>query len=651
MRRHPIDSPRPRSPRRKPFRKAVVPTLEWLEPRLAPANVDVLSFHNDPSLSGANLQETVLTRANVNPTQFGKLFSQPVDGYVYAEPLYKVNLTIPGMGTHNVAFVATEHDDVYAFDADSNTGANANPLWYHSFLDPANGITAVPSPSVVSNSDIVPEIGITGTPVIDGTTNTLYVVAKTQETRSGVPHYVQKLHALDITTGNERAAPYTIADTVQGGPEGGWTNVTDISVNGVGDGADGGVVRFNAARENNRPALQLVNGVVYVGWSSHSDFRPFHGWVIGFDAQTLQPVKVFNTSPNAGGNGLWQSGGAISADAQGNLYFALGNGFPGPQGQDAFNPALGNWSESVLKLSTTGQLTVADYFTPFEWRTLDSQDADLGSGGVMLLPNSVGSAAHPRLMVELGKSGKLYLIDRDNMGQNVAPPGPDRVVQVVTAGQAGVWGNPSFFQVNPTTGIIYYHGSGDVLKGYFISNGHIDDTPAHIMRGPASTFSNFPGTQPVISANGIANPTNPTDGIVWELQVDNFGGGIFGGNRPVTGPAFLRALDATNLNTVLYDSNPSGAVGQRDFFGEPIKFTVPTVTNGHVLVGQALTFSVFGLFPTATTAPAARSNLAGVVQAGAQGPQIQLSWTNPPPNPGADPTGIKILRSTDGTNF
>jgi hypothetical protein len=710
--------------RRSPHRRTYRPLVERLETRLAPANVDVLSFHNDLSLSGANLQETQLTYANVNPTQFGKLFSQPVDGYVYAEPLYKANLPVPGQGTHNVAFVATEHDSVYAFDADSNAGANANPLWFHSFLDPANAITTVPSPSVVSNSDIVPEIGITGTPVIDGSTNTLYVVAVTQEIRSGVTHYVQKLHALDITTGNERTAAYTLGDAVQGGAEGGWTNVSDISVSGVGDGSGGGVIRFNAARENNRSALQLAGGLVYAAFASHSDFRPYTGWVLGFNAQTLQPVKVFNTSPSSGGNGMWQSGGPVSADSQGNLYFALGNGFstngpitgvtvvnPGSgytsaptvtisggggtgatavatvsggmvtgvtitsSGSNystaatvtfsgggattqatgylnstgwAFNPPSGNWSESVLKLSATGQLTVTDYFTPFEWRTLDGQDADLGSGGVMLLPNSVGSAAHPHLMVELGKSGKLYLLDRDNMGHNVPPPGPDNVVQVVTAGQHGVWGNPTFFQVNPTTGIIYYHGSGDVMRGYTITNGHIDD--AHVMVSPQSTFSNFPGTQPVISANGIANPTNPTDGIVWELQVDNFGGGTPMGNRPLTGPAFLRALKATDLTTVLYDSK-SNAVGQRDLFGEPIKFTVPTVTNGHVLVGQARTFSVFGLFPQATAVPAAPSNLAAVVQAGTQGPQIQLSWTNPPPNPGHDPTGIKILRSTDGSNF
>src|SRR5262249_53188884 len=174
--------------------------------------------------------------------------------HLSAEPLYQAKPYSPGQGAHHVAFVATEHDSVYAFDADTpNAGTGPEgSLWKTSFLDPANGITSIPSPSVISNSDIVPEIGITGTPVIDGTSNTLYVVAATSEVRSGVTHYVQKLHALDIATGNETTAPYTLGDTVQGGPEGGWTNVSLISVNGVGDGSSGGVIRFNAARENNR---------------------------------------------------------------------------------------------------------------------------------------------------------------------------------------------------------------------------------------------------------------------------------------------------------------------------------------------------------------------------------------------------------------
>jgi hypothetical protein len=627
------------------------PYLEKLEVRLAPANVDVLSYHNDLFLSGANLHETQLTTSNVNTTQFGKLFSHTVDGYIYAEPLYKANLDIAGKGTHNVAFVATEHDSVYAFDADSNSGANADPLWQTSFIDPVNGITTVPSPSEISNSDIVPEIGITGTPVIDGNSNTLYVIAKTKEIRGSTAHYVQKLHALDLSTGTEKFGAYTLGDTTFGGPDGGFTDMTSISVNGRGDGADSaGVVRFNAARENNRSALQLYNGVLYVDFAAHSDYRPYHGWVIGFNATTLQPVQVFNTAPNAGGVGLWQSGGPVSVDLDGNIYFALGNGFAGPN--QAYDPAHGNYSESVLKLSTTGQLSVTDSFTPYDWQTLDMHDADLGSGGVMLLPNSVGSATHQHLMIETGKSGKIYLIDRDNMG-GFTPGGPDRVVQIVTIGQVGVWGNAAFFQVSPDSGIIYYHGSGDVLKGYYVSNGHIEDgsRPGDrpILLSPrATTLSNFPGTQPAVSADGITNPVNPINGIVWELQVDNFGGGTPMGNRPLTGPAYLRAFDATDLTNVLYDSKQ---IGDRDLFGEPVKFTVPTVTNGQVLVGQALTFSVFGLFPAATDRPAPPSNLMGVGQAGLQGPEIHLSWTNPTPAPGAAPTGIKIFRSTDGVNF
>jgi hypothetical protein len=627
------------------------PYVERLETRLAPANVDVLVYHNDPFLSGQNLMEDTLTPADVNPTNFGKLFSIPVDGYVYAEPLYMANLDIAG-AVHNVAFVATEHDSVYALDADSPTaGPNGDGVyWQTSFINPANGITTIPSPSVVSNSDIVPEIGITGSPVIDGSTGTLYVVAATLEMRSGTAHYVQKLHALDITTGNERTTPYTLGDTVQGGAEGGWTNVSNISVSGVGDGSSGGVIRFNAARENNRSALQIVNGVVYVAFASHSDYRPYHGWLIGFDETTLQRVQVFNTAPNAGGVGIWQSGGAVSYDPDGNLYFAVGNGFAGPD--PAFDPAHGNYSESVLKLSPDGQLTVADSFTPYDWQSLDNRDADLGSGGVMLLPDSVGSADHPHLMVETGKSGKIYLLDRDDLGQ-YTQGGPDRVVQIVTAGQAGVWGNPAFYQIDSSDGIIYYHGSGDVLKGYYVANGRIEDgsMPGDrpILRSPQdTTLSGFPGTQPVISANGISDPTHPTDGIVWELQVDNFGGGTPSGNRPLTGPAFLRALEATDLNNVLYDS---GVVGERDLFGDPIKFTVPTITNGHVLVGQALFFSVFGFYPPANNAPGSPSNLAAMEAAGTQGPEIRLSWTNPDPNPGQDPTGIDVLRSTDGINF
>ncbi len=615
--------------------------LENLEPRLAPANVDVLSYHNDSFLSGENLQETVLhpgsesdlTAVNVN--NFGRLFSQPVDGQVYAQPLYKANLAIPGKGTHNVAFIATEHDSVYTFDTDNNTGVNAAPLWKASLIDPAHGITPMPSGDI-NEINITPELGITGTPVIDGTTNTLYVVTNTREVVGSVVHYRQKLHALDLATGAEKfGGPSTIGDSVPNG-DGTFTETSTVVVNGGGDGADAmGHIRFSAAKELQRPALQLVNGVVYAAWSSHADIRPYHGWVIGFDKTSLQPVKWFNTAPNAGGVGIWQSGGGVSADAQGNLYFAVGNGFDGPD--PANDPAHGNYSEAVLKLSTTGQLTVADYFIPYDWQTLDNQDADLGSGGAMLLPDFVGSTAHPHLMVETGKSGKIYLIDRDNLGQNVPPPGPDRVVQVVTAGQQGVWGNPAFFKVNATTGIIYYHGQGDVLKGYMISNGHIDDNPGDILRSSISV--GYPGTQPIVSADGIGNPTSPANGIVWEMQVDQY---------VASGPAILHAFDANDPSLELYDSS---TVGLRDQFGPAVRFTVPVVTNGHVLVASANSFAVFGLFPTSTSVPAPCTNLQGTFQAGSRGPQIRLTWTNPAPNPGADPTSIGVFRSSNGTDY
>ena len=652
---------------RHPHRKSYRPRVEPLETRLVPANVDVLSYHYDLFLTGQNLQETVLHPGPasdpmaLNATNFGTLLNQPIDGQAYAQPLYKANLMIGGT-PHNVAYIATEHDSIYAFDVD--TGAQ---LWHNSYIDPANGITTTPY-AELSTPDIFPEIGITGTGVIDGGNNTLYQVVKTREVRpDGGVHYVQKLHALDLATGAERfGGPYQIGDTHVASPGGTpvfANETTAIVVAGVGAESSGGanpLVPFSAEKENARMSMQLVGNIVYVAYASHADFRPYHGWVIGFDKTTLQPIKVFNTAPNADGVAIWESGGGLSFDDQGFMYFAVGNGFQLPGGFPAFDPAHGNYSESVLKIDTTPNwspanpqmMTVADYFTPFNWQLLDSQDADLGSGGVMLLPDSVGNTAHRHLLIETGKQGRIYLIDRDNMGHiNNPPTGPDLVVQTVTAGQAGVWGNPCFFQTGPASGIIYYHGSNDVLKGYRITDAHVDDVPADILR---STFNSiFPGTQPTVSADGTADPLNPVNGIVWELQVDNAVGRIQGASDNVTaGPATLRAFIAnptgTSTFTELYDSRQTG---QRDFSTGSVKFTVPVVTNGHVLVAGADHFAVFGLFPTATAAPDAPMGLVGQGRSTPTGPQIQLTWTNPSPNPGHDPTGIKIFRSTDGTTF
>jgi hypothetical protein len=730
--------------RRQPVRSR--PKLESLEQRLAPANVDILSSHYDQSLTGQNLQETVLhpgpasDPTALNATNFGTLFSQSIDGQAYAQPLYKANLNMGALGTHNVAFIATEHDSVYAFDADNNTGANAAPLWHRSFIDPANGITTTPY-AELSTPDVFPEIGITGTGVIDASTSTLYEVVSTKEIRSdGGVHYVQKLHALDLVTGADKfGGPYQIGDTHVASPGGTpvfANETTAIVVAGSGSESSGGtnpLVPFSAEKENVRMSMQQVGNVVYVAFASHADFRPYHGWVIGFDATTLQPVKVFNTAPNSDGVAIWESGGGLSYDGT-YFYFAMGNGFnlsgplsgititnPGAGYTSAptvtitgngtgataaatisggmvtgvtitnggsgytsatvafsgggattqasgfansdgwgFNPAKGNYSESIIKLdptpnwnATTHQMmTVADYFTPFNWQSLDSQDADLGSGGVLMLPDSVGSMAHRHLLIETGKQGKIYLVDRNNLGQFSPDQTTEsnKVVQEVTAGQTGVWGNPSFFQTGPTSGIIYYHGSNDVLKGYRITNGHMDDISTDILR---STFNSiFPGTQPTVSADGTADPLNPVNGIVWELDVHNAVGRIQGAaDNTSAGPATLLAFGAnptTTTFTELYDTNQTG---QRDFITGSVKFTVPVVTNGHVLVAGADHFSVLGLFASETAVPAAPSGLSATLQQTSQGPQFQLNWTNPAANPGHDPTGIKIQRSTDGVNF
>ncbi len=612
--------------------RAYRPSLEALESRLTPSNVSVTRFHNDPGITGQNLQETVLTPANVNSTNFGKLANAAVDGYVYYQPLYMANLMIGGT-PHNVAFVATEHDSLYAFDVVSDptspTGIKLNQLWQRSFINPAAGITSVPQPDVISG-DIVPEIGITGAPVIDPATNVLYLVAKTKEVRTDGNHYVQKIYAIDLTsaTGADKIAPYTIGDTH--GSATFANETTAIMVPGAGAETSGGanpMIAFSALKENQRPSLQLLNGRVYVGWASHGDNGPYHGWVVGFNETTLQPEKIFNTAPNAGLVGIWQSEGAISTDGR-YLYFAVGNGGSGPD--PAFDPAHGNYSESVLKVDTAAAGTimpVADYFTPFNWQQLDSQDADLGSGGVMLLPDSVGSTAHPHLLVETGKDGHIYLIDRDNMGK-FTPGGPNNIVQDVVAGPGGVWGNPAFFSESATSGLLIYHGSGSDTREFRITNGQITQVGGNFIAYRSNQNFGFPGAQPIISGNG----TDRTTYIDWELRSDNYG---------QQGPEGLYAYGArptpdTGTLAELYDSNQAGL---RDQLGGSVKFTSATEANGWVFVGQEYNFSVFGLFPSHASAPAVPTNFTGM---GISPTAIRLNWTSPNPNTA---TGIKVFRS------
>src|SRR2546427_1278038 len=516
----------------------------------------VFTRRYDPQRTGQNRQEFILTPSNVNDSTFGKLFACAVDGEAYAQPLYVANLLIQG-GTHNVVLVATQNDSVYAFDADASPCVQ---YWRTSFL--GTGVTTVPPVDTGETGDIDTIIGITGTPVIDPATGTLYVVAKTKEPTG----YFQRLHALDLATGNEKfngPANISSAITVAGSGDSG---------DGTCPGAAAGTVSFCPLRENQRPGLLLLNGKVYVAWASHGDNTPYHGWVIGYAAADLaQPPVVFNATPDGGLGGIWMSGTGPAADADGNIYVITGNGT-----FDTAAPRT-NYGDSFIRLSPAGGLSVADFFTPANQSDLNEGDLDLGSGGAIVLPDSAGSEAHPHLLVGGDKQGVLYVIDRDNMtGFN---PGGDQILQTVpiTAGPActicRIFSTPAFWE-----GKLYVVANRDVLKQYTVANGVLSALPAL----QASDTFGFPGATPAISSNGAMN------GIVWALDTSNNGTG----NSPGNGPAILFAYDATSLNK-LYSSPASGAGAA----GDAVKFTVPTVANGKVYVGTQNELSVFGLLP------------------------------------------------------
>ena len=543
----------------------------------APASVSMLTYHNNAARLGVNTNETALTLADVNTNSFSKVFSYAVDGYVYGQPLILTNVSISGKGVHNVLYVVTEHDTVYAFDADTFV---STPYWTNSFINPGAGVTTVPSGDV-NSSDIVPEIGITSTPVIDPTTGTLYVEAKTREVSGGVTNYVHRLHALNVATGAEKfGGPVVIARTSYDGSS--YTYVSGPSVSGTGDGSVGGTVTFNALRQLNRSGLVLLNGVLYIGSASHGDNGPYHGWLLAYNAGTLAPVGVYNTTPNGSEGGIWEGGGAPASDTAGNLYLSTGNGTFDATG-NTFNPAVNDFGTSILKFSTTNGLNLVDFFAPYNQAVLSSYDQDLGSGAPIVLPDSAGSAAHPHLLVTAGKAGennipdqgKMYLLDRDNLGHFNAS-GDTQVVQVLTNAftpTGGSYDTPAFF--NNT---IYYIGKGDPLKAFSISNAVISPNAT-----VGSTTFGHPGATPCISADGA------NDAILWAIESDAYGS---------SGPAVLRAYNATNVTQELYDSNQLLA---RDNPGPAVKFTAPTIANGKVYVGAEYEVSVFGLAPYLNT--------------------------------------------------
>jgi uncharacterized protein (TIGR03437 family) len=486
--------------------------------------VSVLTYHNDLARTGQNLNETILTPPRVRSGQFGKLFTEAVDGQVYAQPLYMPAVNITGKGLHNVVFVATEHDSVYAFDADR---AAAQPLWHANFTDSALGVTAAPADSL-NCAAIAPEVGITGTPVIDPATGTLYVVAMTLEQFGQT--YVQRLHALDVATGTEKpGSPVEI----------------QASIVGMGDGNT--MVRFNPRLYKQRPGLLLLNGVVYTAWSSHCDAGRYHGWLIAYDAKTFQRVAAFTDTPDWDAGSFWQSGAAPAADENGNVYVVSGNG--------TFSVDRGglDLGESIIKLSTSKGLSVADYFTPYNALVLSEKEMDLGSSGALLLPDGNGSTKHPHLLVSGSKEGRIYVLDRDNLG-HFQPAADNQIVQSLAVAVGPVFGIPVYFSHT-----VYFSGAGDALKAFSIANGLLSEQP---VSQSLVTFP-FPGSVPSISANG------PSNGILWTIDSS----------------AQLHAFDASNLKNELY----------RGSVGSYVKFSTPTIANGKVYVGTMNSLAVFGL--------------------------------------------------------
>jgi hypothetical protein len=507
----------------------------------ASLSTGVLTYHNDNMRTGQNVNETILTPANVNATKFGKLFALTADGQVFAQPLYMPAVTV-GSQVHNLVFVATQHDSVYAWDADT---FSSNPIWQVSFINPNNGVTAIPCGEAAGGdcATIYPEFGITSTPVIDSSTGTLYVVAATKEVVGSTTSYVYRLHALSITNGAEKF----------GGP--------------VVIQATAGSVTLVPKQEMQRPGLLLVNGVVYIAFGSHGDMDPWYGWLLGYSASTLQRVMVFNTAPSGGGASIWQSGCAPAADANGNIYFITGNG--------AFDANTGglDYGDSIVKLNANG--TVADYFTPSNQATLSAADNDLGSSGLVLVPDQAGTYAH--VLIGAGKQGVIYSVNRDGMGKfNAAGNQNIQSLAALTSGPSsgGLFGSPAYWNEN-----VYFVAWNDNVKAFQLSNGMVSLTSM------SSIHLAFPGATPSVSANGTSN------GIVWIIQANVANDTIL-----TTVPAaVLRAYDATNLAVELYDS--SQAANNRDIAGGAIKFAVPTVANGKVYVGNLNQLTVYGLLP------------------------------------------------------
>jgi hypothetical protein len=522
-------------------------TLLLAIPTSVGAQVQVTTEHNDSLRTGQNIQETILTPANVSSSNFQKLFAQSVDGAVYAQPLYVPNVNIPGSGVHNVIYVATEHDSVYAFDADSNTGSNSAPLWQTSFINAADGITTVSDSDINCFTAVVPEVGITSTPVIDLSTNTIYVLAETKENGS----FFHRLHALDITTGQEKfGGPATISG----------------SVPGTGVGSSGGILTFDPLQHFNRPGLLLTSGGnIFLSWASNCDNPPFHGWVMSYNKSTLHQTGIWSSTPNGDGGGVWMSGAGMAA-ADGSVYFATGNGT-----FDTNGDAIDIGDSAIRMQATTSGLVVGDYFTPYNQQTLEINDRDVASGGPLLLPTQPGP--HPKEMIQLGKEGSIYVIDRTAMGHYNANDN-SQIVQNLTGQVGGMFGAPAYWNNN-----VYFGTNRHPVEVFSLTNGILSSTPTSMT---PESFT-FPGPTPSLSSNGTHN------GIMWIVESDS----------QHSHNEVLRAYDAFNLATELYNSLQNS---DRDNPGALAKFVLPTIANGKAYVGSATQLNVYGLTSTPQTA-------------------------------------------------
>jgi len=505
-----------------------------------PSLAQVATSQYDNARTGATLNEKVLTPQNVNAKQFGKLGAFKVDGPVNAQPLFVSSVEIPNKGTHDLLFVATEHDSVYAFDA--NRPADP-PLWKVSFLDKAGGVT-VPSEDDVQCPFIRPEVGITSTPVIDLNTGTLYVLARTKiGHRVSTDEYFQHLHALAITTGAEKF----------GGPK-----LISASVSGKGAGASNGRVNFDPLRENPRASLLLDRGVLYLTWASSCDVDPYHGWVMAYDPHTLAQSAVLNVTPDGSEGGIWASDTGPAADADGNIYVPTGNGTfdAGSGGRD--------YGDSVLKLALDGSsLAIRDYFTPHDQARISEGDADVGSSGPLLMPDQPG--AHRHLLLQPTKDSTVYVIDRDRMGRFQRDA--DALVEIVKM-RGGGYGAMSYWN-----GHVFFAASDDYLRDYSVKGGRLRLSASSTVK-----FEN-PGGTPSVSANGNQSA------IVWIIATKTWDG-------PDTKPAILYAFDATRLDQPIYTSEQNP---RRDRAALATRFVIPVVVNGRVYFGTRSEVEVYGL--------------------------------------------------------